>query len=120
MDASLGFASGVMLAASYWSLLDPAVEMAEQSTTYGENGEFAFIPVAIGFFLGAAFVYAADLLMDRLGVHSPLAIVMASNDREELSDYLSREGTPVQIESGTYHRFISLKKNIILTVCCCT
>lgn len=120
MDASLGFASGVMLAASYWSLLDPAVEMAEQSTTYGENGEFAFIPVAIGFFLGAAFVYAADLLMDRLGIHSPLAIVMASNDREEHSDYLSREGTPVQIESGTYHRFISLKKNIILTVCCCT
>ena len=89
-----------MLAASYWSLLDPAVEMAEQSSTYGENGEFAFIPVAIGFFLGAAFVYAADVLMDRLGVHSPLALVMSKSNHQNEHDYSSREGTPIQIESG--------------------
>ena len=55
LDGSLGFAAGVMLAASYWSLLAPAIDMAAESPTYGE--QFAFIPVAIGFFLGAVFVY---------------------------------------------------------------
>lgn len=49
-----------MLAASYWSLLAPAIEMAEES---GEYGSFAFFPVAIGFVLGAAFVYFADLMI---------------------------------------------------------
>ena len=49
-----------MLAASYWSLLAPAVEMA---TSSGGFGSLAFLPVAVGFTLGAAFVYVADLLM---------------------------------------------------------
>ena len=39
LDASLGFAGGVMLAASYWSLLEPAIEMAEKSKIYGEDGK---------------------------------------------------------------------------------
>uniref|UniRef100_A0A2K5ZPZ3 Zinc transporter ZIP11 n=1 Tax=Mandrillus leucophaeus TaxID=9568 RepID=A0A2K5ZPZ3_MANLE len=63
LDGSLGFAAGVMLAASYWSLLAPAVEMA---TSSGGFGAFAFFPVAVGFTLGAAFVYLADLLMPYL------------------------------------------------------
>lgn len=49
-----------MLAASYWSLLAPAIEMAEES---GRYGDFAFFPVAVGFALGALFVYFADLMM---------------------------------------------------------
>ncbi|XP_033894261.1 zinc transporter ZIP11-like isoform X1 [Acipenser ruthenus] len=64
LDGSLGFAAGVMLAASYWSLLAPAIEMAEES---GKYGAFAFLPVAVGFTLGAAFVYGADILMPALG-----------------------------------------------------
>ena len=52
-----------MTAASYWSLLAPAVEMAEESGNYGAKGEWAFLPVAFGFCLGAAFVYAADIFM---------------------------------------------------------
>lgn len=63
LDGSLGFAAGVMTAASYWSLLAPGIEMAEKSGLYGENGEFAFVPVSIGFVLGALFVYGADVLM---------------------------------------------------------
>ncbi|XP_046709525.1 zinc transporter ZIP11-like isoform X2 [Silurus meridionalis] len=65
LDGSLGFAAGVMLAASYWSLLAPAIEMAEES---GKYGAFSFLPVAIGFVLGAAFVYFADLMLPLLGV----------------------------------------------------
>ncbi|XP_058648736.1 zinc transporter ZIP11-like isoform X2 [Onychostoma macrolepis] len=65
LDGSLGFAAGVMLAASYWSLLAPAIEMAEES---GKYGDFAFFPVAVGFALGALFVYIADVMMPVLGI----------------------------------------------------
>lgn len=58
MDVSLGFSAGVMIAASFWSLLAPAIELAESSGDYGTK--FAFVPVAIGFLLGAVFVYATD------------------------------------------------------------
>ena len=56
----------VMLAASYWSLLAPAIEMAETSGVYGKEGKWAFVPVALGFVLGAAFVYFADRLLPYL------------------------------------------------------
>nr|XP_030143189.3 zinc transporter ZIP11 isoform X1 [Taeniopygia guttata] len=68
LDGSLGFAAGVMLAASYWSLLAPAIELAEESGTFGA---FSFFPVAVGFALGAAFVYGADLLLPVLGFPGP-------------------------------------------------
>jgi len=60
---SVSCASQVMLAASYWSLLAPAIDMAEDS---GKYGSFAFVPVAVGFTLGAAFVYFADLALPLL------------------------------------------------------
>ena len=75
LDTSLGFAAGVMLAASYWSLLEPALEMASGMELYGEQGEWAFIPVSVGLFLGAGFVWAADIVISSLGVISPLALV---------------------------------------------
>uniref|UniRef100_A0A8V1ANV0 Zinc transporter ZIP11 n=1 Tax=Gallus gallus TaxID=9031 RepID=A0A8V1ANV0_CHICK len=74
LDGSLGFAAGVMLAASYWSLLAPAIEMAEHS---GSFGAFAFLPVAVGFALGAAFVFFADLLIPVLGFGGPPSTVFA-------------------------------------------
>ena len=55
-----------MTAASYWSLLAPAIELAEQSGVYGEDGQWAFIPAAVGFILGALFVYGADVMMPYL------------------------------------------------------
>ncbi len=55
----LGFASGVMVAASVWSLLLPSMDMAHQM------GRFAFFPAATGLLLGMAFL----LLMDRLVPH---------------------------------------------------
>lgn len=60
-----------MTAASFWSLLAPAIEMAKESKFYGENGQYAFVPVSIGFLLGALFVCGADCLITILGVHSP-------------------------------------------------
>ncbi|XP_072749466.1 zinc transporter ZIP11 isoform X2 [Anoplolepis gracilipes] len=71
LDISLGFAAGVMVAASYWSLLEPAIEMATESKIYGAKGEYAFVPVAVGFLIGAAFVYGTDVLISTLGIQSP-------------------------------------------------
>lgn len=70
LDTSLGFAAGVMLAASYWSLLAPAIEMAESSGLYGKSGEYAFAPVAVGFFFGALFVFGADQIMHYFNIGS--------------------------------------------------
>ena len=53
----------VMLAASYWSLLAPAIELANESRMYGS---LTFVPIAIGFTAGAVFVYLADLLLPLL------------------------------------------------------
>ena len=56
----LGFASGVMVAASVWSLLIPALNMAEKT-----RGKMSVIPAAAGFLLGMGFL----LLMDQLTPH---------------------------------------------------
>lgn len=58
--AFLGFAAGVMIAASVWSLLIPAMEMAENA------GSPAWIPTAGGFVLGAAFLLVLDRLLPHL------------------------------------------------------
>ena len=100
LDGSLGFAAGVMLAASYWSLLEPAIDMASDSGTYGPEGEYAFVPVAIGFFLGAAFVQASDFAMSRAGADSPLALVLGSSTSSDGSLY--PDSSPNSSHSSTY------------------
>lgn len=52
-----------MMAASYWSLLEPAIELAGQDGTYGDDGQFAFVPAVVGFVFGAFFVYLSDVLI---------------------------------------------------------
>jgi ZIP family zinc transporter len=56
LDSMLGFAAGVMIAASYWSLLAPAIEMAEESKLP------AWVPATSGFLLGGAFLWIIDKL----------------------------------------------------------
>lgn len=63
LDTSLGFAAGVMLAASYFSLLAPAIEFAKESGQYGENGTWSFVPACIGVLLGGLFVHLSDRLL---------------------------------------------------------
>ena len=66
LNGMLGFAVGVMIAASFWSLLAPAIEMAEQSTTP------AWIPVAVGFLAGGAFLYGVDKILPHLRLSQPV------------------------------------------------
>lgn len=56
LDAMLGFAAGVMIAASYWSLLAPAIEMS--------GGRFA--PAVIGFLAGGLFLWSIDKVLPHL------------------------------------------------------
>lgn len=60
----LGFASGVMVAASVWSLLIPSLEMSE------EMGRLSFIPAAVGFALGIAFLLILDRIIPHLHLNS--------------------------------------------------
>ncbi|MFV0558917.1 MAG: ZIP family metal transporter [Enterococcus sp.] len=60
LNFMLGFASGVMIAASFWSLLAPAIARAE------ENGDIAWLVVSIGFGLGGLFLYLADRLIPHI------------------------------------------------------
>lgn len=72
----LGFASGVMIAASVWSLLIPAMEME----TY--SGKWAVIPAAIGFLMGMGFL----LLIDELTPH----LHIGTDKPEGLRSHLSK------------------------------
>lgn len=72
----LGFASGVMVAASVWSLLIPAMEMETGS------GKWAVLPAAIGFLMGMGFL----LLIDELTPH----LHIGTNQPEGMRSHLSR------------------------------
>ena len=60
----LGFASGVMIAASVWSLLIPSIEMAE------EQGKLGWIPAAVGFLLGMIFLLILDSLIPHMHLNN--------------------------------------------------
>ena len=60
LDTMLGFAAGVMIAASYWSLLAPAIEMSESM------GGAGWVPAAAGFLLGGAFLFAVDKVLPHM------------------------------------------------------
>ncbi|NLA77731.1 MAG: ZIP family metal transporter, partial [Clostridiales bacterium] len=59
LDMMMGFAAGVMIAASFWSLLSPAIELAH------ELGKTAWLTVSLGFLAGGVFVIGSDSLLAR-------------------------------------------------------
>lgn len=60
LDSMLGFAGGVMIAASFWSLLAPAIAMADDGPLPG------WMPAAIGFMLGGLFLWGVDKILPHL------------------------------------------------------
>lgn len=66
LDAMLGFSGGVMLAASFWSLLDPAIAIA------AHQGAPAWLPAAAGFLLGGGVLWLLDKSLPHLHVGFPL------------------------------------------------
>jgi zinc transporter, ZIP family len=61
----LGFAAGVMIAASFWSLLAPAIAMSE------EMGDIPWIPAVVGFLLGGVFLWGIDKILPHLHMGLP-------------------------------------------------
>lgn len=64
-DGMLGFTGGVMIAASYWSLLAPAIEISPTSNP----GVPEWFPAAVGFLSGALFIYGLDKVMPHLHIN---------------------------------------------------
>ncbi|MBQ6820092.1 MAG: ZIP family metal transporter [Clostridium sp.] len=78
LNTMLGFGAGVMVAASFWSLLNPAIELSE------ELGYSGFLIPAIGFFLGGVFIIASDKFMDK---NSYGIIIDKNNTGSKKSNY---------------------------------
>lgn len=60
LNSMLGFAAGVMIAASFWSLLKPAIEMSEA------RGDTPWVPAVVGFLAGGAFLLLIDKILPHL------------------------------------------------------
>ena len=67
LDGMLGFAAGVMIAASFWSLLAPAIEMSEGMRIP------SFIPAVVGFLLGGIFLRIVDKILPHLHLGLPIS-----------------------------------------------
>ena len=63
LDGMLGFTGGVMVAASFWSLLAPAIEMS------GGEGFEKVMPAAVGFFFGALFLFGLDKVLPHIHIN---------------------------------------------------
>jgi ZIP family zinc transporter len=66
LDGMLGFAAGVMIAASYWSLLAPAIEMAQDGSLP------AWLPATSGFLMGGFFLWIIDRILPHLHLGFPM------------------------------------------------
>lgn len=74
----LGFASGVMIAASVWSLLIPSLDMAK------EQGNITWVPAAIGFLLGIVFLLALDSLIPHMHLNTEKPEGMKAKVKKEI------------------------------------
>lgn len=69
LDAAMGFAGGVMIAASFWSLLAPSIALSTEIQV------IPWVPALVGFLLGGAFVRIVDMLIPHLHLFAPVAEV---------------------------------------------
>lgn len=97
LDVSLGFAAGVMLAASYWSLLAPAIEQAEEMGW----GDMSWVPALVGFLLGGAGMECADAILSWMQSISRSAEDVSENS--EGRDGKGESKLPLSTRSSTEH-----------------
>lgn len=68
LDVMNGFAAGVMIAASFWSLLAPSISFAEKNN----YGSWSWFPAAIGFLAGGFFLRLIDVVIPHLHLNEPI------------------------------------------------
>lgn len=73
LNGMLGFAAGVMIAASFWSLLSPAISMAE------ESGVVGWLPAVTGFLFGGAFLWLVDRFLPHMHIGADESEGLPSN-----------------------------------------
>lgn len=88
MDALLGFSAGVMIAASFWSLLSPAIELADSMNM------ISWLVVFLGFFSGGLLLFLGDKLYD---------FIQRKNDKIKISEKVKRSF--MLVFSITLHNF---------------
>lgn len=114
LDASLGFAAGVMIAATYWSLLAPAEEAAKDSGNYGESGQYAFVPLFVGTLIGCIFVGLSESLLPNSSIEDTLEEekeLHAQSDEKRL-----QKTDPEQLKRIKFERKRSWKRMILLLI----
>ena len=80
LDVMMGFAAGVMIAASFWSLLAPAIEYAQV-----DYGHLAWLPAAIGFLLGGFSLRFVDALVPHLHLGKDISEAEGIQPKQKLS-----------------------------------
>ncbi len=117
LNLMLGFASGVMVAASFWSLLEPAIEQA------AENGSIPWLVASVGFGAGGVFLYIADKLMPHIhfgpkheeeGIHTHLkrTILLVFS----ITLHNIPEGLAVGVAFGAANEMISPEAGILAAI----
>ncbi|CAL8098253.1 unnamed protein product [Calicophoron daubneyi] len=109
LDGSLGFSAGVMLAASYWSLLEPAISMAKGEFNMGV---YSVIPALVGLILGTLFVILADQFLPQQWFEEA-----KTNSKSPKSASVNLDGAPVHISdrSSNQENVVRLRKTPIST-----
>ena len=79
MDLMLAFSAGVMIAASFWSLLSPAIELS------AELGGNAWLTAASGFILGGIFIIVSDILLSKADLIKLTSVAAASASGDNAS-----------------------------------
>lgn len=80
LDVMMGFAAGVMIAASFWSLLAPAIDYAQ-----ADYGKLAWLPTAIGFLLGGFSLRLIDALVPHLHLGKDVSEAEGIQPKKKLS-----------------------------------
>ncbi|NLI89929.1 MAG: ZIP family metal transporter [Epulopiscium sp.] len=121
LNSMLGFAAGVMTAASFWSLLEPSIEMA------GELGKIPWLTAAIGFSIGGLVIYIVDKILPHLhsGLDTSQAEGIKTNWQRSVLLVLAitlhniPEGLAVGVAFGTVAHGVSsatLASAVVLTI----
>lgn len=117
LDISLGFAAGVMTAASFWSLLEPAIENVKENSLFNLSDKLAFLPASIGFLLGALFVYFTDHLISKYGIessHNAILKIHSKQNEAEITDENELDSCKNDFETNDENiQFESRDKDIV-------
>ncbi|MBF0780434.1 MULTISPECIES: ZIP family metal transporter [unclassified Granulicatella] len=118
LDIMMGFAAGVMIAASFWSLLAPAIEYAKEA-----YGMWSWVPAAVGFMVGGIFLRALDYVVPHLHLNAPLSSCEGMTGKFSLSKNILLflaitihnipEGLAIGVAFGAYALGISSEASIM-------